>query len=99
VEIAIIEDVHAMPGQGVTSMFGFGVSKGLVIGMLHAFKCPVFTVPPAVWKGVYGLSSNKDASRALASKKFPNSSYLWTRKKDDGRAEALLLADFGRRFY
>jgi len=98
VAFAVVEDVHAMPGQGVTSMFTFGVAKGLIIGVLSAFKCPIFFVPPGVWKSCYGLSANKSISIELAVKKYPDAAGMLTRKKDDGRAEALLLADFGRRF-
>lgn len=99
VAFAVVEDVHAMPGQGVTSMFGFGVSKGLILGMLSMGLVPVVHVRPAVWKGAFGLNRDKNASIELATKKYPDAVNFWLRKKDDGRAEAVLLADFGKRFY
>ena len=98
IALAVVEDVHAMPGNGSVSMFNFGVSKGLILGMIYMSKCPAFTVPPAVWKGVFGLSSNKDSSREMASQLYSESAHKWSRKKDDGRAEAVLLAHFGKRF-
>lgn len=98
-EFCIIEDVHSMPRDGHVGAFSFGKTTGILIGMVSALMVPIYYTPPAVWKGCFGLSSNKDESRALASKKYPHSSHLWLKKKHDGRAEAVLLADFGKRFY
>lgn len=95
---AVIEDVSAMPGQGVTSMFNFGKSFGIAVGILGAYAVPTSFVKPGVWKMSLGLSRDKDDSRTLATKIFPHSSKLFLRKKDDGRAEAALLAHFGKRF-
>lgn len=92
---ATVEDVHAMPGQGVTSVFSFGFSAGVVHGVLGSLRIPMLRVPPAVWKKAMGLSSDKDMSRRRASEIFPSYAHLWARAKDDGRAEAALLAKYG----
>lgn len=95
---ATVEDVHSMPGQGVSSVFSFGFSAGAVQQALASAEIPVKLVQPATWKAMYGLRGgrdNKDASRAKASELFPGSKSLWARKKDDGRAEAVLLAAYG----
>lgn len=99
IELAVIEDVHSSPRDGHVGAFSFGKTTGILIGTLATLLIPTFFTPPQVWKNCFGLSKNKDDSFRLATKKFPDSSHLWTRKKDDGRAEAVLLADFGRRFY
>lgn len=97
-ELAIVEDVHSMPKQGVASSFTFGYVTGAIHAMLAARKIPVHLVSPASWKRVMGLSRDKDASRQLASRLFPSAASQWARKKDDGRAEAALLAYYGGRF-
>jgi crossover junction endodeoxyribonuclease RuvC len=97
IKMAFIEDVGAMPGQGVTSMFRFGFAAGAIQGVIASFMVPMTLVRPGVWKGAMGLSHDKDASRARASQLFPRESHRWARKMDDGRAEALLLAVFGSR--
>lgn len=99
VELAVIEDVHSSPHDGHVGAFSFGKTTGILIGVVATLLIPTFFTPPAVWKNCFGLSKNKSDSFSLATKKFPGSAHLWTRKKDDGRAEAVLLADFGRRFY
>jgi len=99
IELCVIEDVHSMPLQGVASTFSFGVSKGVVLGMVAAFQVPIFTPPPAVWKMNMGLTKDKAASFAKATELYPEKKNFWARKCDDGRAEAVLLAEFGRRFY
>lgn len=96
-KIAIIEEVHAMPGQGVTSMFRFGFATGAITGIVAANYVPYLTAHPAAWKAAMGLSFNKDLSREKAAKLFPHFSHYFERKKDDGRAEALLLAVFAAR--
>lgn len=96
-KLAIIEDVSAMPGQGVTSMFRFGVATGVPAGILAALMVPIFFAHPASWKNAMGLSRDKDASRQMASRMFPKETKRFARKKDDGRAEALLLAVFASR--
>jgi len=92
---AVIEKVNAMPGQGVTSMFRFGESYGQIQGLVSAFEIPITFITPAVWKPMLGLSRDKNESRALACKLFPASQSEFKRKKDDGKAEAALLARYG----
>ena len=89
---AIIEEVGAMPGQGVTSMFSFGFSAGAVQMAVVAAKLRFEMVTPRVWKGAMKLKTNKDESRRLASRLMPNHAHLWSLVKHDGRAEAALLA-------
>ena len=95
-----IEKVRAMPkhGQreGTTSMFNFGTSAGVVFGAAGALGVPVWFVEAPRWKRDQGLiGKTKDASRLLAIKKYPRVASNLKRKKDNGRAEALLIADFG----
>jgi hypothetical protein len=91
---AVIELVHAMPGQGVTSMFKFGRSYGTVLGVLGALSIPTIRVRPQTWKHHFGLLRQpKDASRALALRLYPDLEGL-NLKKHHGRADALLLARF-----
>lgn len=92
---SVIEEVHSMPNQGVTSTFTFGKAFGIAVGMIASYNLPIYFTPPAVWKGSMDLSSNKLDSVIKASKLFPNHTHLWGKK--DGRAEALLLAYFGKR--
>lgn len=91
---AIIESVHAMPKQGVSSSFNFGMSYGVVRGVVSASKIRTHLVAPTKWKKYFSLSSDKDASRALAIRYWPDSPHF-RRKKDHGRAEAALLALYG----
>ena len=90
--IAIIEDVHAMPKQGVTSSFSFGRSLGVVEGVLAGAGWSLRYVSPAKWKRALGLTSDKGACRRRACELWPNQSPLFARVKDDGRAEAALIA-------
>jgi crossover junction endodeoxyribonuclease RuvC len=94
-EVAWIERVHAMPKQGVASSFNFGMAFGLVLGVLAGRQIPFMLIEPTVWKGTYRLGRDKQASRLLVSRMFPLSAHLFARVKDDGRAEAALLAAFG----
>jgi len=94
-EIAIIERVASRPGQGVSSSFNFGVSFGLLRGVLGARGVRVELVPPTRWKRHYRLSSDKEEARAAAIRIFPQRAELFARKKDDGRAEAALIALWG----
>lgn len=96
VEMAFLEKAQAMPKQGVSSMFNYGVGYGTVIGILAARSIPYTLITPAVWKRSLGLIGKpKDASRALARSWFPHAPL--SRVKDHGRAEALLIAEWGRR--
>lgn len=92
---AIIERVSSMPKQGVASTFKFGVSYGMVQGIVAAQQIPVQFVTPGKWKKHYGLSADKEESRARALQLWPERSELFKRKKDHGRAEAALLALYG----
>lgn len=96
--LVVIEEVGARPDQGVVSMFNFGKGVGTVVGSAAAFNLPIATVKPGLWKSVMGLSSDKNLSRIRASEFFPDSEKYFRRKKDDGRAEAALLAVFGHTF-
>lgn len=88
----IIEGVGAMPGQGVSSVFAFGKAFGILIGVSASTFCPIDFVSPAKWKRDMGVTASKDGSRAKASSLFPRHSERWARVRDDGRAEAVLIA-------
>ena len=91
----IIEHVSAMPGQGVTSMFNFGQSFGILKGICSAMQLPMYFVRPAKWKKYYGLiNSEKDASRTRAIGMFPYFSSQLSKKKDSNKADAILIASF-----
>ena len=91
----IIEQVSAMPGQGVTSMFNFGQSFGIIKGICSAMQLPMYFVRPAKWKKYYNLiNSEKDASRTRAIEIFPNFSSQLSKKKDSNKADAILIASF-----
>jgi len=91
-----IEKVGAMPGQGVSSMFKFGHSAGVILGWALANFISVNYVTPPVWKKYHGLiGSDKGASRSRASYLFPSYCDMFKRGKDDGRAEAALIAYYG----
>ncbi len=92
--IAYVEQVHAMPKQGVTSMFNFGESFGIIKGVLGALKVPVEFVTPQSWKSRAALTGkDKDAARTKAINMYPNASL--SRKKDIGRADAIMIARYG----
>ena len=91
----IIEQVSAMPGQGVTSMFNFGQSFGILKGICSAMQLPMYFVRPAKWKKYFGLiNSEKDASRTRAIEMFPYFSSQLSKKKDSNKADAILIASF-----
>ena len=91
----IIEQVSAMPGQGVTSMFNFGQSFGIIKGVCAAMQLPMFFVRPAKWKKYFSLiNSQKDASRTRAIEIFPYFSTQLSKKKDSNKADAILIASF-----
>ena len=95
-EVAVVvEQVNAMPGQGVTSMFNFGQSFGILKGICSAMHLPVYYVRPAKWKKYFNLiNSEKDASRTRAIEIFPYFSAQLSRKKDNNKADAILIASF-----
>ena len=91
----VIEQVSAMPGQGVTSMFNFGQSFGVLKGVCSAMQLSVYFVRPAKWKKYFNLiNSEKDASRTKAIEIFPYISAQLSRKKDANKADAILLASY-----
>jgi crossover junction endodeoxyribonuclease RuvC len=90
ITFAAIEDVSAMPGQGVTSMFRFGYGAGMLAGMLAALDIQTLKVRPAVWKTALGLSRDKKESTRLVTKLFPTHPII----EHDGVAEAVLIAHF-----
>ena len=94
-DVVFLERVGAMPGQGVSSMFKFGRAYGTAIGVIGAAAIPLYLVTPATWKKAFRLSPDKEMSRALALRMFPSVADSFKRKKDDGRAEAALIARYG----
>ena len=91
----VIEHVSAMPGQGVTSMFNFGQSFGILKGICTAMQLPMYFVRPTKWKKYFNLlNSEKDASRTRAIEIFPYFSSQLSRKKDSNKADAILIASF-----
>mgnify|MGYP001413008111 FL=1 len=91
----VIEQVSAMPGQGVTSMFNFGQSFGILKGICSAMQLPIYFVRPAKWKKYFNLiNSEKDASRTRAIEIFPYFSSNLSKKKDSNKADAILIASF-----
>lgn len=97
---AVVEHVGAMPGQGVTSCFSFGESFGWLQGVLDAMQIPYELARPQKWKKVFSCTSDKNTSIAVAERLFPEVDLRRTplcRKPHDGKAEALLIAEFARR--
>ena len=91
----VIEQVSAMPCQGVTSMFNFGQSFGILKGICSSMQLPMYFVRPAKWKKYFNLiNSEKDASRTRAIEIFPYFSKQLSRKKDSNKADAILIASF-----
>lgn len=98
VALAVLEEPGAMPKQGLSSTFRFGNICGQIHGVLAGHYIPTSLAKPAAWKAALGLDANKDSSRALASKEFPLAAKLWAKKKHNDRAEAALLAVFGKNY-
>lgn len=92
---AWLEQVGAMPGQGVTSMFAFGQTFGIIKGILAAKQIPMTLVTPQKWKGALKVPKDKDGARARASQLMPGDAASWRLKKHDGRAEAALIGYYG----
>tara|TARA_B100000035_G_scaffold80557_1_gene67533 strand:+ start:103 stop:597 length:495 start_codon:yes stop_codon:yes gene_type:complete len=96
----VIEQVSAMPGQGVTSMFNFGQSFGILKGICSAMQLPLYFVRPAKWKKYFSLiNSEKDASRTKVIEMFPYFSSQLSKKKDSNKADAILIASFYNETY
>lgn len=91
----IVEQVNAMPGQGVTSMFNFGQSFGIIKGICAALSFPIYFVRPAKWKKHFNLiGSVKDASRTKVIEIYPTMSPKIARKKDSNKADAILIGKY-----
>ena len=91
----VVEQVNAMPGQGVTSMFNFGQSFGVLKGVCAALKLPIYFVRPVKWKKHFNLiKTNKDASRTKVIEIFPYISSQLSRKKDSNKADSILIAKY-----
>ena len=99
--ICYLEAVHAMPGQGVTGMFSMGQGFGIWQGLLAGLEIPFEFVTPQRWKKAMldGTGKDKEASRLKALQMFPTLADKLKLKKDEGKAEALLIAEYGRRLY
>ena len=98
--IVVIEQVSAMPGQGVTSMFNFGQSFGVLKGICSAMQLSMYFVRPAKWKKYYGLiKTEKDSSRTKVIEIFPYISSKLSKKKDSNKADAVLIANFFNNTY
>ena len=96
----VVEQVSAMPGQGVTSMFNFGQSFGILKGICSAMQLPIYFVRPAKWKKYFNLiNSEKDASRTRAIEIFPYFSSNLSKKKDSDKADAILIASYFHETY
>ena len=98
--LVVMEQVSAMPGQGVTSMFNFGQSFGVIKGICSAMQLSVHFVRPAKWKKYYSLiKCEKDASRTKVIEIFPYISSQLSKKKDSNKADAILIASFFHNTY
>tara|TARA_Y100001958_G_C21160283_1_gene494311 strand:+ start:701 stop:1192 length:492 start_codon:yes stop_codon:yes gene_type:complete len=95
-EIAVVvEQVNAMPGQGVTSMFNFGQTFGAIKGVCAALNLPIYFVRPSKWKKQFELiNSSKDASRTKVIEMYPYLSDQLSKKKDVNKSDAILIARF-----
>src|SRR6185295_14908392 len=91
-DIVVIERVNAFPKQGVSSSFRFGMGLGIIHGVVAALGFRMVEVAPTVWKRHFKLGPDKEDARALALKRLPAAAVNLSRKKDAGRAEALLMA-------
>ncbi len=91
----VVEQVNAMPGQGVTSMFNFGQTFGAIKGVCAALSLPIFFVRPSKWKKHFELiNSSKDSSRTKVIEMYPSLSNQLTKKKDVNKTDAILIARF-----
>ena len=93
--IVVVEQVNAMPGQGVTSMFNFGQTFGAIKGISAALNLPIFFVRPSKWKKHFDLiNSSKDSSRTKVIEMYPSLSSQLAKKKDVNKSDAILIARF-----
>ena len=95
-EVAVVvEQVNAMPGQGVTSMFNFGQTFGAIKGVCAALQLPMYLIRPSKWKKHFELiNSSKDSSRTKAIEMYPSQSGLLSKKKDVNKSDAILIARY-----
>ena len=93
--VAVLEKVGAMPGQGTSSMFQFGRGVGMIEGVLAALHIPIVYITPQGWQKAVGMRGGKDGGRARAAEIFPAYAATFARVKDDGRADAALMAWWG----
>jgi hypothetical protein len=100
VERIVVENVHAMPKQGISSTFRFGMGCGIIHGIAGALQLPLTLVAPTQWKAYHHLNADKEKARALAIQRWPEHSHRLERKKDVNRAEAMLIGDwyYARRY-
>ena len=93
--VVVVEQVNAMPGQGVTSMFNFGQTFGAIKGVCAALEIPIYFVRPSKWKKHFELiNSSKDSSRTKVIEMYPKLSNQLTKKKDVNKSDAILIARF-----
>ena len=93
--VVVVEQVNAMPGQGVTSMFNFGQTFGAIKGVCAALKLPIYFVRPSKWKKHFELiNSSKDSSRTKVIEMYPTLSDQLAKKKDVNKSDAILIARF-----
>ena len=93
--VVVVEQVNAMPGQGVTSMFNFGQTFGAIKGICAALDLPIFFVRPSKWKKHFELiNSSKDSSRTKTIEMYPKLSNQLAKKKDVNKSDAILIARF-----
>ena len=91
----VVEQVNAMPGQGVTSMFNFGQTFGAIKGVCAALNLPIFFVRPSKWKKYFELiNSSKDSSRTKVIEMYPSLSSQLSKKKDVNKSDAILIARY-----
>ena len=91
----VVEQVNAMPGQGVTSMFNFGQTFGAIKGVCAALNLPIFFIRPSKWKKYFELiNSSKDSSRTKAIEMYPSIADQFSKKKDVNKSDAILIARF-----
>ena len=101
-KVCYLEKVHAMPKQGVSSTFNFGMNYGFIQGVLKAYGIPYELVTPQKWKKEFSCTSDKNTSIEVCKRLFPSVNLKATdrcKKDHDGMAEALLIAEYGRRHY
>lgn len=95
ITVVWLEQVSSSPQQGVVSAFSFGEGFGIVKGVCAALRIPIWMVPPATWKRRMQCPREKTEARGRAMQLFPKNGGVFDAKKDDGRAEACIIALYG----